>query len=614
MSSKLDKMDNKAAPIKVKSPQSEKPKLDKLDKPDKKSAPDELKGRDTIYIDTEDDITSIIEKLKKSDSPVVALVPPARVGTLQSVVNLKLLQRAAKTSRKKLTLVTSDRALIGLAAGLKIPVAKSVNAQAEIPVSEADEMSDSDIIDGNDLAIGELAALDDEPSRNLSKKTDSTTAAAVKSIETDDKIKNDLDADGVPDDDPAPPEPSPRKKVKGKKKVPNFDKFRKRLFIFGGLGVVLIAFLVWAIIFAPRGTITVQAQTTNVDVSAPVTLSSAETDIEKNLLAPIIKQKKNNESIEFTATGTKEIGEKATGTITISIQESAIPASGLTISAGTQVSENARNLRFATNKSVSFPDENATVSEWRKYCPTSGNICYVSVDVTAANIGSEYNIPTGSSMTVSGGYSAEAKTAFNGGSKETAKVVQQSDIDLATEKLKNQLDETKVKEELTSQMGSDTSVIADSFTIEYGSVASSPAVDQPPAAGKSPALSVEVTYTLIGVSNKDVNSLLDAQLNDKIVESSEQKIYSNGFKSFQFKNFQATGSGFSVVVATTGKIGPKLDEDQIKEMAIKKRSGEIRESLTKIDGVSDVEVKFSPFWVNSVSKTDKLTVNFAVDE
>jgi len=596
MSSKLDKMDNKSTRVKAKSPGSNKPKLDKFD-----DVPDKLQGRDTVYVDTEDDITSIIEKVKKSDNPVVALVPPSRAGTLQSVVNLKLLQRAAKTARKKLTLITNDRALIGLAAGLKIPVAKSVNAQAEIPISDVEETSDSDIIDGNDLSIGELANLGEEPVRSKENKA---AAAAVKSIETDDRIRNDHDADGVPDDEPVTPEPQPRKPVKGKK-VPNFDKFRKKLFIFGGVGVVLIAFLTWAIFFAPRGTITVQAQTTNSDISTTVTLSSSNTDVKNGVISPIIKQKKNNESIEFTATGVKEIGEKATGKVVIYNTNALDP---INISAGTTLASG--NLYFVLSENIVVPKVTGTLTD-----PKPG--VSKPVSVTAANIGSEYNIADEKQLNISGFTNrvyAVADGAFTGGSKETAKVVQQSDIDLATEKLKNQLDERKIREELTDQMGDDTSVISDSFTIDYGQFTSAPAVDHPPTQGKQPTLTVEVTYTMIGVSNDDLNALLNAQLNDKISDNSGQKIYSNGFKSVKFKNFQATGSGFSVVVSTTGQLGPKLDEEKIKEMAVGKRSGEIRESLTKINGVSDVEVKFSPFWVGSVSKTERLTVNFAVDE
>jgi hypothetical protein len=43
-----------------------------------------------------------------------------------------------------------------------------------------------------------------------------------------------------------------------------------------------------------------------------------------------------------------------------------------------------------------------------------------------------------------------------------------------------------------------------------------------------------------------------------------------------------------------------------------KRVGDIQ--LTAIEGVSDVDIRFSPFWVKSVpNNTDKITVEFKVD-
>jgi len=51
--------------------------------------------KDVIYIDVEDDITAIIGKVKASEHKIVALVPPKRIGAIQSAVNLKLVLRAA---------------------------------------------------------------------------------------------------------------------------------------------------------------------------------------------------------------------------------------------------------------------------------------------------------------------------------------------------------------------------------------------------------------------------------------------------------------------------------------------------------------------------------------
>ena len=50
------------------------------------AAPD----KDTIYVDIDDEITGIIDKLRNSDAKVVALVLPKRATVFQSIVNMKL--------------------------------------------------------------------------------------------------------------------------------------------------------------------------------------------------------------------------------------------------------------------------------------------------------------------------------------------------------------------------------------------------------------------------------------------------------------------------------------------------------------------------------------------
>ena len=148
----------------------------------------DLRGRDLIYIDTDDDVTSIVGRIKQSSEVVVALVPPKRIGVLQSVVNLRLL------AKKRLAIVTTDPSLVNLASGLGIPVAKNINAQAKVP-DMVDEEEISDVIDGNDIAVSDI------PRSRREASEDKEISAAVVAIETDDRIKNDLDADGVPDDE-----------------------------------------------------------------------------------------------------------------------------------------------------------------------------------------------------------------------------------------------------------------------------------------------------------------------------------------------------------------------------------------------------------------------------
>ena len=64
-------------------------------------------------------------------------------------------------------------------------------------------------------------------------------------------------------------------------------------------------------------------------------------------------------------------------------------------------------------------------------------------------------------------------------------------------------------------------------------------------------------------------------------------------------------------IVATGQVGLKINESDIKDQIEGKLSGEVIDSLKKIDGVSDVNVNLSPFWVQTVpSDPNKITVKF----
>ncbi|MDZ7611511.1 MAG: hypothetical protein U5L10_02000 [Candidatus Moranbacteria bacterium] len=63
----------------------------------------------TIYIDADEEITSIIEKIEIEESREIFLVVPKDAMLVQGVVNLKLLKKEAEKLGKKIVLVTSDK-------------------------------------------------------------------------------------------------------------------------------------------------------------------------------------------------------------------------------------------------------------------------------------------------------------------------------------------------------------------------------------------------------------------------------------------------------------------------------------------------------------------------
>lgn len=539
--------------------------------------------KDTIYIDTEDDITSIIEKVKTSGEKIIALVPPKRVGVLQSAVNLKLLQKSAQTADKRIVLITHDKALASLAAGISIPVAKNLQSRPELAAIAEPEIDEADdVINGEDLPVGDLEKTSDVPA----------------AVDPEDQIELPEDlAKTTPVTKSGGPKKSNAKK--NGPKVPNFNTFRKKLFLMIGAGILLLAFLIWAIWFAPHATVNIKAKTTTENINFPVGLNiNGTTDAKAKVIKPAVQQIKKTSSADFNTTGKKDIGEKATGTVTISNCDTNDPIS---IPAGTAVSSDG--LSFMTASTITVPGAKFSGGS----CSKAGA---GSVAVQAQDVGEKYNLSSGSDFTVAGQSSAVSATngnAFSGGSKRTINVVSDGDIATAQTKLIAQNGEAG-RTELTDKFDSKKYVIIDkSYKAEPSAVTSSPASGNE---GTKAHLTLEITYTLLAMSKDDVNSVLDAYLKDKIAQQKNQKIYDNGLSKLKLENYSDTSVSFK----TNGYIGPAIDEAKLKPQLVGKNYEDIRQKIKTIDGVDDVDTKFFPFWISTAPDAGKIDIKFVVQK
>lgn len=545
-------------------------------------------NKDVIYIDVEDDITAIISKVKASKEKIVALVPPKRIGVLQSAVNLRLLSRAAEQGGKRLVLITNNHALMGLAASASLPVAKNLQSKPELaPISAVEVDDGEDIIDGNELPIGEHAGMMKEDE-------------AVEAIATAPAISS---ASLAPP--PKPGEPVRKAKAKSGIKVPNFNTFRKKMILGIGVGVLLIAFLVWAIVFAPHATVVVKAKTNDSSVNTDVTaLETAKTNQTKNTLKAVVVKESEEKSVDFTATGSKNVGEKAKGTVELSQQSQ----SETTVPAGTRLSTDD-GLVFVTNSSVTVPA--STIGGGGCFptaCPGEA-----SVGVTAAEGGAKYNAATGSMSGAPSGVSAALDGPTSGGTDKIAKVVTAGDIQKAKEKLVEQ-ESDSMKDQLKAGFKDEVRVIDQSFTVDYTSVESTPAVGQQAESGGG-SLTATVTYKLYAVEVGELEKYLDAYLKDELKDRKDQRVYDDGAKDAKFQEVDQVKGGAKFTLIATAKIGPKLDEDEIKQEARGRKFGDIQSSIQGIQGVEDVDVKFSVFWMDTVpDDLKKITVRFEVND
>jgi hypothetical protein len=551
-------------------------------------------AKDVIYIDTDDDITSIIGKVKDAKAKIVALVPPKRVGVLQSAVNLRLLQKAATGADKRVVLITNNHSLIALAAGVKMPVAKNLQSKPEIAQIDALDIDDEDVINGEELPIGEHAKTatgdGDEQPESMNKAAEEA-GAALGAAAVADTTK---DAAG-----------KPAKKGKGLS-VPNFDIFRKRLFLIIGGGVLLVGFLIWAIAIAPRATVTISARTSPVELAEQLTLDpEEEADIDRARLVPLVSQVKKTRDAEFAATGEKEIGERAKGTITIRNCDN---PNSFTIGSGTTFRASS-GQEFTSDGSVTVPGLSGSSSVCRNTGAGAGT---ANVSVTAEDIGSNYNIgPSNFAISgIGGDVYAESTSSMSGGSRETVKVVSQSDVDRATEDLEESDDE-QIRQELSGQFEGDVIIISESFNGRAGRPNVSPAIGE--QASSNARLTVETTYTLLALPRDQVKNLLDDRLNKEIEGEQNRQIYSSGDKNLRFSRFESTSGGrYRVTMHATGHVGPSIDDESLSQELVGKNFGEIEETVNTIDGVDGVDVDFWPFWVNKAPGADKINIRFSV--
>lgn len=537
--------------------------------------------KEVLYIDVEDDITAIIGKVKASKEKVVAIVPPKRIGVLQSAVNLKLLLRAAQNGQKHLVLITNNQSLVALAAAAKIPIAKNLQSKpelAEIPALSVDD--EDDIIDGANLPVGDHARMTESPEDDI------------------------IEGVNIEDDTPkaAPPmtgaKPS-KPRVKSGIKVPSFDSFRKKLFIFGGLGVVMIGFLVWAIFFAGEATVVIDARTTNSEIKTSVAIGpTLSTDAEASTLKSVQMQDKQTATVEFDATGTEEVGEKATGTM--EVKRTSLSSTPLNIPVGTAFSSD--NFTFISTE--------AAVLEGTGIGPNGPIQDSATVRVQAQAIGAEFNLSARSYNANVAGVSASG-SAMTGGEKRQIKVVTQSDVAKATQQL-SVLKQDDAKKKLQDKFDDNTMVIADSFVATPAAPQSTPAVGEELKDAKA-KLTSEVVYTMSGIAKGDLSAYLKKALETQL-DSDEQRVYSDGVNDVKMTEFkQATGNNTTIALAATGKIGPKINDEEVKEAIKGKKAGEIQTELKQIEGVNDVETKFSPFWVNTVpNDTKKIKIEFKI--
>ncbi len=522
----------------------------------------------TIYLEVDEEITSVIEKIRKTEYSNIVLVVPKGASISQSVVNLKLIKRKADELSKTISIVTGDKVARTLAEKIGIAAASNIHglsAVPEVPAVKEASVREADPLLATSEVIGEkppvAPVVTEEPEEiTITEGSEDEQDAEFESVSLEEGADGEYDL------------AAPKKKSDNL--MPKFP--WKKVLLFGGIPVVFL--LILAYIYLPRAKATIymkaESKMVNINIAGD---KDANLDTEKAVVPTQIVEATKESSKKFEATGTKDAGTKATGTIEIYLSSANAARtwiSGTRISLGSDSS-----LIYTTDTAVTL---------------APGSV--QSVSVTAVNPGEKYNVGVGKTFSALNDPvpDVSSKTAISGGTTKQVKVVSQSDFDNAKESLSKEATNEATAEFATKS--SELKVIEDSKKTEVTSATAIPKVGDE---GDNFEITVKLSVKAVAVSLKDLSELVKAEVNRQL--GSTLTIVDDGSSTLELKvdssNLE-TGK-ISGAVSTTAYTSVKLDESKIKAELTGLNNTQAANYLQSLDGVDSTKLEYFPPFVRS---------------
>ncbi|MFC1686539.1 hypothetical protein ACFLZS_01235 [Patescibacteria group bacterium] len=582
---------------------------------------------EVIYLESDEEITSIVDRLKTTPASVVTLVIPKRATILQSIVNLKLLKKQTTRLNKEIAIVTGDRMGRNLAAQVGLTVYQKID-QRRIPKKKKPLLKKQSAVPlgYKRTAKKPLTVFEKDKKRVPFVDLSLRKPRIERKPQVSPKAKEEpasFETQGVKIEHKPALQDKPEVETKEKIKVPKKPKkvgpgflktnalktkeFLSKLNfkILGGfiaLSLVILAFVAFLIL--PSANIEATLNTEEIDYNLGITISAqaAEVNFEKSIVPGKLLESTQEIEENFDATGKKDIGDKATGTMTV------INKSGdeQPLLVSTQFKDNKTGKVFLTNSGVIVPG--ASINS--KGSKVNGQS---TVSVTAKDPGESYNIKK-SQFTVIKLSSSHQKLVYGvtdetmtGGSTNVVSVVSDDDLKKAkSETLKKILE--VAKEEFSSQL--EEGYETNNGLIEKKTLSARPSVAKDQQASKF-SYSLKVKFITIAYKQEQIKQLAKEKIenltskNKEIIEDTLKITYHKSKLDTKKEQIKSTAK-------IKGKATEKINEANLK-LELKGRNKEEAEIYLKsLAEINDATVSFWPFWVKSVpSNIGRIKLDFS---
>lgn len=518
-----------------------------------------------IYLEPDEEITSVIDKIKNAKAMSLGLVVPREATILQSVVNLRLLSREATALGKEIAIVTTDRIGRNLAVQVGLQVYSSIKEEKPAftpspPLPQTDEVIEIDL------------AQKEEPIKP-------PAGLKVHHFQDDRPIIH-----WRPEHKPVfePKENQEKSVVKIHKELD--PRVKKIIWPMVGVLVVLAGMAFYLLFPAVQISVFMSSEDLTKSLPLVITSGAASQNIEQNVFPGNLIEAFAENTEKFSTTGKKNIGEKAKGSLTVYNYWESNPK---TFAAGTKFLSSSKTFVSPASFSVS-----GTAIKEGNLVPGT-----VSINIEAEAPGEEYNVKAGR-FTIVGLPTAQQEKIYGtasqdlaGGFSREVQVVSQEDYDNAKNKLLENLSTAVDKDLKTKAQG--MKILEKSIVSHDPEVISSSGVDQEAAEFEMKVrLRKQAMVFDFTKLSEFLAQILGRQVpSDKMVSIPAEEDYGLVVDKTAYDTKE-----LNLTANVQAKIISRIDAEKIKTTVVGKTKSTAENYIKSQEGVAKVEFKFRPSW------------------
>jgi len=341
--------------------------------------------------------------------------------------------------------------------------------------------------------------------------------------------------------------------------------------------VIIGSILSYVYFYKTQAQIVISVKPKLVDQSADVIFSkTSPSDFSKNIIAAKAISTTVDGSLTIDTTGKKDVGNKAKGTVTIYNNSD----SSVNLDNGTTI-KSSNGLTFSTDKSVTVASASGDVFSGTK--PGTSDVA-----VTAKDIGTESNLPSGTKFTIGSNSSLAAKndSAFSGGTKKQVQVVSKNDIAKLKTELPKSL-EGKAKDAISQKADSSTTLLP---TLTVASLNKTNFDNNTDDEAKKVKLTASVVFEGLAYENDELTNYAKTLLKDKYSQDISDKSIKNSIEDANEKNDSQIEAKLTIEAGLLPDINTQDVTNKIKDMSAKAA----QEYLANLPQVANSKITFSP--------------------